>query len=141
MKNSVISQIREKISNAGGLNAFSSQDKKVRPVGCPMRKNTYGLGELSHEEYYIAFRLGLFGNNGHEGSIIKNATTPLTYDVYFNDENSSNNKGFNYSFEDCMNYIETYNGTEESYFKDYKGGTVSIFCNKEEVVIFETEVI
>jgi hypothetical protein len=83
----------------------------------------------------------LFGNNGHEGSIIKNATIPLTYDVYFNDENESNNKGFNYSFEECMTYIETYNGTDESYFKDYKGGTVSILCNEAEVTLFETEVL
>jgi hypothetical protein len=49
MKNSIIDQIREKINNSGGLSAFSSQDKKVRPVGCPMRKNTYGLEELSPE--------------------------------------------------------------------------------------------
>ena len=42
-----------------------------------------------------------------------------TYDVYFNDSNDSNNKGFNESFEYCKNYIEAYNGTNESYFGDY----------------------
>lgn len=47
-----------------------------------------------------------------------------TYDVHFNDANDSNSKGFNESFEYCKNYIETYNGTNESYFEDYKGGIV-----------------
>ena len=43
------------------------------------------------------------------------------FDVFFNDDNNSNNKGFEYSLEDCQNYIKWNNGTNESYFKDYKG--------------------
>lgn len=49
-----------------------------------------------------------------------------TYDVHFNDSNDSNSKGFKESFDYCKNYIDTYNGTNESYFSDYKNGTVSI---------------
>lgn len=53
-----------------------------------------------------------------------------TYDVYFNDSTDSNNKGFNESIDYCKNYIKDYNGTNESYFEDYKGGSVSIVCNE-----------
>lgn len=53
-----------------------------------------------------------------------------TYDVHFNDSNNSNNKGFNESFDYCKDYIDAYNGTDDSYFADYKGGTVSIVCNE-----------
>ena len=45
-----------------------------------------------------------------------------TYDVYFSDSTDSINKGFNESFDYCKSYIEDYNGTDESYFEDYKGG-------------------
>jgi hypothetical protein len=61
------------------------------------------------------------------------------YDVYFNDDDSSNNKGWNETYGYCKNYIEDNNGTNESYFADYKGGTVSIYNNEtEEDVYIET---
>ena len=63
-----------------------------------------------------------------------------TYDVVFNDSSDSNNKGFKDSAAYCKDYINSNNGTNESYFKDYKGGTVSIVCNETEEIIFETEV-
>ena len=53
-----------------------------------------------------------------------------TYDIYFNDENNSNNKGWHASLDECKEYIKTYNGTNESYFADYKGGVVTIVCNE-----------
>ena len=64
--------------------------------------------------------------------------THLTFDVVFNDDNSSNRKGWHETFEYCKNYIESNNGTNNSYFADYKGGTVSIYCNEtdEEVYTF-----
>ena len=62
------------------------------------------------------------------------------FDVFFDDDNNSNNKGFEYSLEDCQNYIKWNNGTNESYFKDYKGGIVSIVNKKTGEMIFETEV-
>ena len=67
-------------------------------------------------------------------------TKEFTYDVYFDDENDSNNKGFKYSFEDAKGYIDSYNGTNESYFEDYKGGIVSIVCNETGETVFEVEV-
>ncbi|MDD4700496.1 MAG: hypothetical protein PHV07_09655 [Oscillospiraceae bacterium] len=63
-----------------------------------------------------------------------------TYDVHFNNEQDSNNKGFTDSYNDCLSYIEEYNGTDHSYFEDYKGGTVSIVCNETGEVVYEVEV-
>ena len=63
-----------------------------------------------------------------------------TYDVVFQSDDSSNSKGFNSSVEDCKDYIRMYNGTNESYFEDYKGGTVQVVCNETEEVVYETEV-
>lgn len=64
------------------------------------------------------------------------AITELTYDVVFDDEGASSSKGFVYSLEECKNYIKMYNGTNESYFEDYKGGIVSIICNETGEEVF-----
>ena len=65
-------------------------------------------------------------------------TQNQTFDIFFNDDNNSNNKGFQFSLDEAKNYIQTNNGTNESYFEDYKGGIVSIVCNETEETIFET---
>lgn len=52
------------------------------------------------------------------------------YDVHFDDSISSNSKGFNESLAYCKGYINTWNGSNHSYFRDYKGGLVSVVCNK-----------
>ncbi len=54
----------------------------------------------------------------------------LTYDVNFNDSENSNSNGFSLTIEECHNYIDTNNGTNISYFADYKGGYVGIVCNE-----------
>jgi hypothetical protein len=66
--------------------------------------------------------------------------TQNTFDIVFNNNESSNNKGFALSLEDAQSYIQQWNGTNESYFADYKGGTVSIVCNETEETVFETEI-
>lgn len=63
-----------------------------------------------------------------------------TYDVHFNDCENSNSKGFKYSYNDCLFYIKQNNGTNNSYFKDYKGGTVSIVDNETGKTVYEEEV-
>jgi hypothetical protein len=55
---------------------------------------------------------------------------PHTFDVIFHDENHSNAKGFAATEEYCIDYITRHNGTNESYFADYKGGTVQVVCNE-----------
>lgn len=64
----------------------------------------------------------------------------ITYDIHFNDENNSNNKGFKQTFEYCKNYIEQSNGTGESYFESYKNGTASIVCNETSETVYEEEI-
>ena len=65
----------------------------------------------------------------------------LTFDLQFNDNQNSNCKGFSESNKYCMEFIKKNNGTNESYFKDYKGGTVSIVCNETKEVMYNTVVI
>jgi hypothetical protein len=63
-----------------------------------------------------------------------------TYDFYFNDSENSNNKGFNMNLEETKEYTRIYNGTNESYFADYKGGTVSIVCNENGEEVYNTTI-
>ena len=59
-----------------------------------------------------------------------------TYDIGFNDENDSNSKGWTESYDYCLDYIKQHNGTNESYFADYKGGIVSIVCNETKETVY-----
>jgi hypothetical protein len=63
-----------------------------------------------------------------------------TYDIHFNNSTDSNSKGFKKTLEACKDYIDSHNGTKDSYFADYKGGTVSIVCNETEETVFEVAV-
>lgn len=51
------------------------------------------------------------------------------FDIFFNDDENSNNLGFSWTFVQCREFIKMYNGTNYSYFGDYKNGTVSIVDN------------
>ena len=64
----------------------------------------------------------------------------LTYDVHFDDAENGNCKGFEKDEQFCLDYIRQYNGTNESYFADYKGGTVSIVCNETGETIYSEEI-
>lgn len=64
----------------------------------------------------------------------------LTYDVQFDNNESSNIKGFKSSFQECKDYISQNNGTDKSYFADYKGGTVSVVCNETDEIIYSEEI-
>ena len=66
--------------------------------------------------------------------------TTKTYDIHFNNESNSNNKGFKCTLDECMSYIQQHNGSDFSYFADYKGGTVSVVCNETGENVFETAV-
>lgn len=51
-----------------------------------------------------------------------------TYDVFFDDVNSSNNMGFSSSYDYCLSWIASNRSDKSTYFGDYSGGTVSIVC-------------
>ena len=63
--------------------------------------------------------------------------TRLTYDVHFDDDESSSNKGWKLSKKDCIDWIESNIGTDWSYFADYKGGVVSVVCNETGNTVFQ----
>lgn len=63
-----------------------------------------------------------------------------TYNVHFNDNENGNDKGFKLTIQECLDYIKANNGTNESYFADYKGGIVSITCNETDEVVYSEEV-
>lgn len=63
-----------------------------------------------------------------------------TFDIHFNDNENSNNMGFNESLDYCKDYITRRNGCGLSYFADYKGGTVSIVDNATGEEVYSEEV-
>ena len=66
-------KIRTAIENKGGLTSFSSQIRKNRPTGCPMKRMMIEeLQELSKEELHVAFYIGLIGNSNEKGGIVAN---------------------------------------------------------------------
>ena len=58
------------------------------------------------------------------------------FEVEIPDEVASNMK----TVKDIVDYIEANNGSNEDYFKAYKGGTVSIVDNSTGETVFETEI-
>lgn len=58
------------------------------------------------------------------------------YDVVFHDDYTDDGKGFCETLEYCKNYIKTNNGTNNSYFADYKGGCVNIEEVKTSKVVY-----
>lgn len=67
--------------------------------------------------------------------------TKKTYDVVFQDSESGNARGFKESIEYCKDYICKYNGSDHSYFADYKGGMVQVVCNETGEVVYEVELL
>ena len=61
----------------------------------------------------------------------------FTYDVFFSNDDNVINKGFHQTYEECKGYIDSYNGTDESYFEDFKGGYVYIKCNETGEFVYE----
>lgn len=93
------------------------------------------LSTLSFTNISINLNINQWG-----ASPTQNNTAMRTYDVYFNDDNASNNKGWHESKEYCIDYIKSNNGTNNSYFADYKGGVVSVYCNETEEEVYSEEI-
>lgn len=97
------------------------------------RKTALAQLDLPADSHRIVYKAG--------GCLFSIDDDEYTYDVEFNNDVSTDSKGWHCSYEECEDYIRWYNGTNESYFEDYKGGTVSIRCNETEEVVFETEIL
>jgi len=63
-----------------------------------------------------------------------------TYDIVFQDSENSNSKGFQLSLEEGKEYIVINNGTNESYFADYKGGIVQVVDNESGEVVYQEKI-
>lgn len=63
-----------------------------------------------------------------------------TYDVVFNDNENSNSKGFAVDLHSAIAYIQANNGSNFSYFADYKGGTVAVVNNQTGETVYEEQV-
>lgn len=63
-----------------------------------------------------------------------------TYNVVFNDSENSNDKGLKHSIDFCREYILENNGTNNSYFADYKNGSVDIVCNETSESVYNETV-
>ena len=64
----------------------------------------------------------------------------LTYDVIFDDDESSASKGFEQTYDECKAYIEKHNGADGYYFEDFKSGVVSIRCNETDEVVYQEDI-
>ena len=64
----------------------------------------------------------------------------LTYDVVFDDDESSASKGFEQTLNECKAYIEKHNGADGYYFEDFKSGVVSIRCNETDEVVYQEDI-
>jgi hypothetical protein len=99
----------------------------------------------SLEEMTLAFenKYGMpFNKLNSGGKIVKEfIESKYDYDVVFNDLHNTMSKGFAYSYDKAVDYIDSNNGSNESYFANFKGGTVSIVCNQTGITVFQTEVI
>jgi hypothetical protein len=78
--------------------------------------------------------------NENKGVIYEIVEREYTYDVCFDDDTASNNMGWKQTYDYCLSYIKMYNGTNESYFEDYKGGVVSIYCNETEEEVYSEDI-
>lgn len=92
-------------------------------------------GLTSAQSTILQLELWAFWNRSDEPAnlddfVARFVTKRRTYDIQFDDDNNSNNKGFGMTLEEAKEYVQRYNGTTESYFEDYKGGTVSVICNE-----------
>ena len=92
------------------------------------------------EDFEKDFDSSMSDAQQEEWSEFVSSLEELSYDIQFNDETDSNNKGFSISMSEAKNWIEANKSDETTYFGDYKGGTVSIICNETGSVIFEENI-
>lgn len=63
-----------------------------------------------------------------------------TYNVVFNDNDYSTCGIDRGTLKECRDYIDAGLNSGRGYFADYKGGTVSIYCNETDEEVFSEEI-
>lgn len=100
-------------------------------------KNEFiGKTDYDNEQAHWTFERGIWGFKLDEFDLDEEQT----YDVVFNDDEATNAKGMKATKVDAILYVKFYNGTNESYFADYKGGVVQVVCNETGDVVYEETV-
>lgn len=95
------------------------------------------------KDMHLYYLVGETAYNAPEGYFFdenKKRHIAFTYDIHFNDEYNSNNKGFEYTITEAEDYIKKYNGSKESYFADYQNGIVSIVNNQTGETVYEESI-
>lgn len=82
-------------------------------------------GEHNEEDMQTNYNRAEYWNEG------------VTYDIFFHDDSSSDNQGFELNFDEAMGYVE--NKLNER-FISYAGGIVQIRCNNDEEVVYEERI-
>ena len=59
------------------------------------------------------------------------------YDVQFNDENSTSEKGWSMPLDYCLMWIDCNKNDDSTYFGDYRGGTVSVVSVSTGETVYE----
>ena len=60
-----------------------------------------------------------------------------TFDIVFDAEGKTDHEGFELSLAEAILYVKKYNGTDHSYFKQYKEGRVSVVSNETGILIHD----
>lgn len=154
-----LNEIKEMVKDCNEIEIYKFTDKThrlhtdcIESVGCDIDEiPTDGHGmveaqievmdEQRYNETVCANDSVEFADMFDEGTKVGVvAVVWLTFDVVFQSDTDSNCKGFAQSEQECRDYISMYNGTRESYFEDYKGGTVQVVCNETGDVVYEEEI-
>lgn len=99
--------------------------------------------ELMDKERYSATLLANCGIEWDElfddDDIVAVIVTP-TYDVEFNDDESTDTHGMRTTKSEARWYIQRHNGTDIGYFADYKGGDVCVVCRQTGETFYHEEI-
>lgn len=68
--------------------------------------------------------------------IAKDINALFTYDVFFHDDMSTENKGFKTTLEYAMSYVDTLAPYQ---YKGYEGGVAYVRCNETEEVVYKVD--
>lgn len=113
-------------------------EEEAEWMGEALRKEFVKKGLNEGECAYVANKRDEWFDNKAEELI--NDYKILTYDVVFDDDESSASKGFEQTFDECKAYIERYNGADGYYFEDFKSGVVSIRCNETDEDVYHEDI-